>query len=237
MNRKSFVMTGAVLLFVGFLLFVLVVSNLPSGYWSPGLLNVRWYKINGLEMVNGNPQYVLDPPETGGGPTSAELTRIALNADPYFFEASPVGKHTPLGAYEKFYPVAQHFTQKYEGVLVATLVFEVTPNLSNSVYGYIGAFASVVIGLIFVMSGRSQTKQSTQQLSRNSVTPDKVSLHPKQVEGQDKMSKRTGDTPEQSLTPERKQVVHPSPENICSKCGYAGLPQDRFCRKCGNPLK
>ena len=190
MNRKSFTTIGVALLFVGFLLFVLVVSNLPSEYWSAGSVGVRWYKLNGLEVVNGKPQYKLDPPETGGGPTGAELTRLALKADPNFFEASPVGQYTHLVSYEKFYPVAPQFTQKYDGALIGLLAFKVTPNLSNSVYGYIGAFVSVVIGLILVGIGRSKTKQRAQELSRNSLKPDKVSLQPKQGEGQDRGQKR-----------------------------------------------
>lgn len=35
------------------------------------------------------------------------------------------------------------------------------------------------------------------------------------------------------ITTEVNQVVGP----VCSKCGNTGMPKDRFCRKCGNPLK
>ncbi|MFZ5856272.1 MAG: zinc-ribbon domain-containing protein [Chloroflexota bacterium] len=34
-----------------------------------------------------------------------------------------------------------------------------------------------------------------------------------------------------------KQVVDPASKPICPKCGTVGQPKDRFCRKCGNPLK
>jgi hypothetical protein len=38
-------------------------------------------------------------------------------------------------------------------------------------------------------------------------------------------------------TPKIKQSVNPTPEIICSKCGNVGWPKDRFCRKCGSPIK
>ncbi|MBI5932377.1 MAG: zinc ribbon domain-containing protein [Chloroflexi bacterium] len=37
-------------------------------------------------------------------------------------------------------------------------------------------------------------------------------------------------------TPKIEQVVNPPPEIICSNCGNVGLPEDRFCRKCGSPI-
>lgn len=236
MKRKSFVIIGAVLLVVGFLLFVTVVLNLPSGYWSPGLSDIRWYKMSGVTVENEEFQITVDPLGKDD-PTSSELTRLALKADPSFFYGCPAGRNISLVSYEKFYSVARTFTQKYEDLLVGSLVFKVTPNLSNSMYGYLGALASLFIGLLLVRKDSSKTKQCVQQPTKNSVKPDKVSLQPKQEKGQAGNSKRTGDTPELPLTPERKQVLHLAPENICSKCGYAGLPKDRFCRKCGNPLK
>jgi hypothetical protein len=42
---------------------------------------------------------------------------------------------------------------------------------------------------------------------------------------------------EQMETQNINQVVGPAPEIVCSKCGNVGLSKDRFCRKCGNPLK
>jgi hypothetical protein len=55
--------------------------------------------------------------------------------------------------------------------------------------------------------------------------------------GQKDETESAGISATQKETPEIKQVVNPAPEIICSKCGNAGLPEDRFCRKCGNPLK
>lgn len=41
----------------------------------------------------------------------------------------------------------------------------------------------------------------------------------------------------QEQTPKIEQIANSSSNSICSKCGNVGLPKDRFCRKCGNPLR
>lgn len=47
----------------------------------------------------------------------------------------------------------------------------------------------------------------------------------------------TGKTPIQTQVLEIKAVINPAPEIICSNCGNAGWPKDKYCRKCGSPLQ
>jgi hypothetical protein len=151
---------GYLLILAGFLLFVLVISNLPSGYWSKGVAEIRWYKVGGLEIAQGNlvPKYIqLGKDE----PTSEELTKLAINLDPSFFTGCPVNVMISLTDYINFPKGAQLWNYLYKNGyenIASLLSFKAIPTLPHSRYGYIGAIASMVIGLILVITSRGKTK-------------------------------------------------------------------------------
>ncbi len=83
--------------------------------------------------------------------------------------------------------------------------------LSGAIGGGLGAIVGIVINSL-----------------RQKVEP---------IESQKREPEPTVATAIKEETPKIKQVVNPTPEIICSKCGNVGLPKDRFCRKCGSSLK
>jgi len=151
---------GYLLILTGFLLFVLVISNFPSGYWSQGIAEIRWYKLDGLEIKYGNlvPKYI----QLGEGePTSEELTQLAIKLDPAFFTGCPVNVMINVNDYTNFPKGIQFVNYLYlngDENIAPLLSFKLIPNPPHSRYGYIGAIASMVIGLILVIIGRGKTK-------------------------------------------------------------------------------
>jgi hypothetical protein len=69
--------------------------------------------------------------------------------------------------------------------------------------------------------------------------PHVVQTHPAASSDSDKQTMPDASinarTEQKELPP--KDRIEPKPTPICPKCGNIGLPKDKFCRKCGRPIK
>jgi hypothetical protein len=151
---------GYFLIFVGCLLIAAVISNFPSGYWSQGEAEIQWYKIDGLEVVNGGLQFKYVQPGVGE-PSSEELTQFAIQLDPSFFTGCPVNVMISLTDYINYPKGIQLATYLYTNGyqdLAGLLSYKLTTKPPHSGAGYIGAVASLGIGLLLVMLGRAKKK-------------------------------------------------------------------------------
>ena len=157
---------GLVMLVVGFLLLVPVIFHFPSQYWDQGVGEVRWYKMDGVEVVNNEVQIRLSPvqPEKGD-PSSEELTQHAIDFDPAFFNGSPINERVNLGVlpgskgYDLRIYLAGKLREKVDMSFFSSLsAYEVlaSPRTRN---GYVIAGAIVLLGLILFISGRMKAKK------------------------------------------------------------------------------
>jgi hypothetical protein len=162
-GKPAILRLGIMSVLVGFLLLVSVFFHFPSEYWNQGVGEVRWYKIDGMEVVNGEVQLRLSPvqPEKGD-PTDEELTQFAIDFDPAFFTGSLINERIYLdrlpgskGLGFKGYL----FGKLGEKVDISSILaaYEVTIT-QRTRYGYIIASVIMLLGLILILSGRRKAK-------------------------------------------------------------------------------
>jgi hypothetical protein len=148
---KSFLIgLGTFLILAGLVLFGLVVADVPGGFWSQGSAEVRWYKINGVEYVNGKVQFKFAQLDN-----SEELNRLAITLDPDFFTGAPVDVMIPLPQYKNGSKLASYFLSEAHMSAKETgaLTFKAVPHPPRAPKGYLGAIAGVVIGFLLILIG------------------------------------------------------------------------------------
>ena len=154
---------GLLLFFAGFLLFVSAFFHYPSNFWNQGAGDVRWYKIDGVEVINNEVlfKHSLVQPEKGD-PTNEELTQLAIDWDPSFFTGDPINERINLdvlpgskGADFRIYLVGK-LNEKVDMSFYSSLAaYEVIPS-PRPRNGFIVAITSVVFALILIVRGREK---------------------------------------------------------------------------------
>jgi hypothetical protein len=157
-RKPAIAWLGYLLFLAGLLLFIMAFSHFPLEYWDTGI-EVRWYKIDGLDVVNDEVKftYGLIQPDKGD-PTNEELTQIALARNPSFFNQIRLNEFTSL----LNFPGGMNFQSDvfgkgYEKLASSLAGFEVIPG-SRPRNGLIAASASVVIGLFLIILDRRKMK-------------------------------------------------------------------------------
>jgi hypothetical protein len=146
---KSFLVgLGTVVILASLVLFGLVVAHIPAGFWDPQTAEVRWYKIDGFENVNGKLQFKFA--QVGN---SDELNRLAITADPEFFTGAPVNVMIRLPEYKNGSKLAPVLISRMSAGEAGSLLFKAVPQSPRSPKGYLGAIAGVVIGLLLIVIG------------------------------------------------------------------------------------
>lgn len=175
-GNSTVVLLGLLLIFAGFLLFVSAFFHYPSNFWNQGAGEVRWYKIDGVEVINNEilSKYSLIQPEEGD-PTHEELTQLAIDWDPSFFTGSPINERINLGVlpgskgYEFRIYLARKLYEKVDmGFYSRLAAYEVIPS-PRPRNGFIVAIASVVFGLILIVRGREKALKGETNMPQNSV--------------------------------------------------------------------
>ena len=151
---------GYLLITVGVLLFLLVILDIPSDYWSPDTAQIKWYMIDGVELVDEKIQFTYSEP---GQATSEELTELALQQDPSFFTGLPVNQMVSLTDttnFPKGIQFANYLFINDKADLVSVLQLKAIPDPARSPYGYLIAVASVVLGVLFVIISRRKAQSA-----------------------------------------------------------------------------
>lgn len=96
-----------------------------------GNFKVRWYIVDGVDVINGITQYTYrqTQPEKGE-PTSEELKQLAIDFDPSFFTESPLNEMIYLSDF----PGGEDFRMSllgkgYDDLVLDLIAFEVIPGL------------------------------------------------------------------------------------------------------------
>jgi hypothetical protein len=139
---------GSFVILASLVLVGLVVAHIPSGYWDPQTAQVRWYKVDGFEYINGKLQFKFA--ELGN---SEELNRLAITSDPAFFTGAPVNVMIRLNEYKNGTKLAPALLSRMSASEAGSLLFKAVPQPPRAPKGYLGALAGVVIGFILVLAG------------------------------------------------------------------------------------
>ena len=112
-----------------------------------------------------------------------------------------------------------------------------------SCYSIIGVLAFAA----FQMWKSKRSPQVKVQIKSEPAVPEKgepTQLHVAQTlpaASSESHKQRMPDTSVNARTEKKemhpKDRIEPKPTPICPKCGNIGLPKDKFCRKCGSPMK
>jgi hypothetical protein len=110
-----------------FLIILLIASVIVSGCGQSS--EVRWYKIDGVELVNERIQFKFSLPQPEkGDPTNEELTQLALDWDSSFFAGVNINEFTYLRDIpggEDFRAYLFGLGQGYENFAINLVAFEV----------------------------------------------------------------------------------------------------------------
>ena len=112
-----------------------------------------------------------------------------------------------------------------------------------SCYSIIGV---LVFAAFQMWKSKGSPQVKTQIKSESAVSEKREPVQPHVVQTQptassDNHEQRLPDASVNVRTEQKelplKDRIEPKPTPVCPKCGNVGLPGDKFCRKCGSPIK